>query len=303
VPADTLFPLGVEHIELCAVLRVEVVAIAALYLMIRAVAMVLSAGEPGVENFAEGFLRRRHDPYIARLLTFRKSCVMVSSMKPPKPTRNVRAYIRPMRDYSEAAQRKDLEPMQPTAFYVEKPVTRDDATDYRAAWIETLRASEGAVAVVARLWVLPKPRLNGSGMRPSADFIATLAEIHARGVPLVEAASGVSSQDLPAWRALMQKVARRIAVGRGHSPRTAARIGKLGGKAVRERSISRKWLAPEMAEERKKAGRIWRDPALENEAAALAELPKEIATRALAYKILGKRRPRLKTGRPRKSAG
>ena len=58
-----------------------------------------------------------------------------------------------------------------------------------------------------------------------------------------------------------------------------------------------------MAEERKKAGRIWRDPALENEAAALAELPKEIATRALAYKILGKRRPRLKTGRPRKSVG
>lgn len=222
---------------------------------------------------------------------------MVSPMKPPKPSRNVRAYIRPMRDYSEAAQRKDLEPLNPVAIYVDNPSSE---IDYRAAWIETLRPRDGAVAAVARLWVLPKPRMKNSDMRPSADFIAVMNELYACGVPIVEAASGVSNADRPAWRALMQKTARRIAVGRGHSPRKAAKYGRLGGAVSKARSVARKWLSPEMAAERKAAERIWRDPANATIEDALADLPKEIATRGLAYKVLGKRHPRVRWGRPRK---
>lgn len=221
-------------------------------------------------------------------------------MKVAKPSKNVRAYIRPMRDYSEAAQRKDLESLNPTAIYVDKPLTRSDATDYRAAWIETLRASEGAVAAVAKLWVLARPRVNGSDMRPSADFVATMSEILGQGVPIIEGASGISNLDRKAWRELMNKTARRIAVGRGHSPRKAAKFGKLGGAVLRKRSIVVKWLSPEMAKERRIAGSIWRDPAHANIPEALAALPREVATVAMAYRIFGKRKPRIRTGRPRK---
>lgn len=221
-------------------------------------------------------------------------------MKVPKLSKNLRVYIRPMRDYGEDAQRKEVEHLNPRAVYVDKPQFAGDRTDYRAAWIDSLRPSEGAVAVVSRLWVLAKPQTNGSDMRPSADFIATMTEVLARGVPIVEAASGISSQDLPAWRGLMEKTAKRIAVGRGHSPRLARKIGKLGAAMMKQRAVSTKWRSPEMAAERKKYASVWRDLAYANATEALAALPDEIDTESMARRIFGKRMPRVKTGRPRK---
>ncbi len=86
---------------------------------------------------------------------------------------------------------------------------------------------------------------------------------------------------------------------RGHSSRKAREYGLKGGKVMRDRSIAARWLSPKMTKEREAVERIWRDPIHQNAEAALAALPDELGTISMAYRVLGKRRPNMVTGRPR----
>ncbi len=208
---------------------------------------------------------------------------------------SVRIYIRPLRDYREQAQRRDVGKYEDGTFYVEKSRAGKRVADVRAAWISSLRP--GDLAVVPKLWVLPRSQSDGK-LRPSVDFAAVVAEVLGRGAVLIEGATGVASNDTKRWRQLLQQSAGRIAAGRGHSPRKATEYGRRGGKVMRDRSITLAWLSENMKKEREAAARIWRDPTYRNAVEAFTNLPEEITSLSMARRIFGKRMPHVKTGRP-----
>lgn len=198
------------------------------------------------------------------VLTVVSNAVTSFSMTHPK---NIRAYLRPLRDYSLAEQRAAAEKAGAKVFYVE-----GETADARAAWLKALRSNE--IAMLPRLDVLPVLR-TPTGARPSVDFPATLAAVQDRCLYIVDATSGITSKDGKRWHELVAWAAHKITVGR-------ALPSKVGRKMARKRwanadpgTVAR-WLSPHMAAKRHRWSQHWRDPAFGSEQKAFDALPADV---------------------------
>lgn len=181
--------------------------------------------------------------------------------------KNIRAYLRPLRDYPLDAQRKAVVDAGAKIVYVEG----EDA-NARAAWLKALRPNE--VAMLPRLDVLAVLRAPGQP-RPAVDLAATLAVLQDKCLYIHEAESGTTSKDGKRWHELVAWAANRVAGGRA-LPKKAARAMAKKRWANAEPGTVARWLSPHMAEQRHRWGQHWRDPKFGSEQKAFDALPEDI---------------------------
>jgi hypothetical protein len=184
-----------------------------------------------------------------------------------KHTKNMRAYIRPLRDYAADAQRRAVESVGTAAVYVEGEIA-----DARAAWLKALRPNE--VAVLPSLEVLAIIR-SPHGPRPSADFSAALSAVQGRCAYIVDARTGITSQDGQRWLDLVAWAAHRIAAGRALPTKKARAMARKRWKDAEPGTVAR-WLSPHMDAARHRWAQHWRDPKHGSEQKAFDALPDEI---------------------------
>lgn len=208
-------------------------------------------------------------------------------------TKNIRAYVRPFGTYTEEKQRDMIAQAAgkiglPVSIYVEGKQSRD-------AWIRALRKDE--VALVARLDVIAAPKREG--VRPLMDFAKAIAVLSNNCAYVMEAESGAKSEDKKRWEALVDATVGILASGRRLTTREARRMARKRHAKAPPGAARRLKADPEF---QRRWGPVWRDPAFENGAAALAALPDEINSLSMAYRVLGDRRPgdRKAGGRPKR---
>lgn len=194
--------------------------------------------------------------------------------------KNIRAYLRPLRDYPLDAQRKAVEAAGAKVIYAEGEVA-----DARAAWLRALRPDE--VAMLPRLDVLAVLR-TPSGPRPSVDFASTLAAVQDKCLYIHEAESGTTSKDGKRWHELVAWAAGRVAGGRALPAKKARAMAKKRWANAAPGTVAR-WLSPHMAKDRHRWGQHWRDPKYGSEQKAFDALPddikRELGSKATARRI------------------
>lgn len=181
--------------------------------------------------------------------------------------KNIRAYLRPLRDYSLDEQRKAIEAAGAKVVYVE-----GETADARSAWLRALRSTD--VAMLPRLDVLPVLR-TPKGKRPSVDFPAALAEVQDRCLYIADAHHGITSKDGKRWHDLVAWAAHKITVGRALPSKRGRAMARKRWANAAPGTVAR-WLSPHMVEKRHRWAQHWRDPAHGSEQKAFDALPDEI---------------------------
>ena len=108
--------------------------------------------------------------------------------------------------------------------------------EQRDDWLRAL--GPGQTGWVWRLSLLATPRVGDK--RPSADMAAICYEVGRRverGARVIEGASGVSSDDKPAFAAALRAAGGKVASGRSLKRRRAVRMGKARGTTLTENSV------------------------------------------------------------------
>lgn len=211
------------------------------------------------------------------------------------------AFYRPLSGHSAQHQRKLVHAyVQQRGGRLVSEYTADikSGNGQRDEWITRARADE--VAVVAGLYVIPEGA--AKGRRPSADYASALTRLQQRAGLIVDVTTGVTSADGDAWADLVHLHATKVSGGRILTRDVARRMNAKARKA-RGPSISVQWLAPNMARERERWSKWWRDPqfpsarhAYDAMLAAMTVLPEDdqlppVGGLSTAIKIFGRRRP------------
>lgn len=181
--------------------------------------------------------------------------------------KNIRAYLRPLRDYSLDEQRKAVESAGAKVVYVE-----GETPDARRAWLKALRPTE--VAMLPRLDVLPVLR-TPKGKRPSVDFPAALAEVQDRCLYILDAHHGITSKDGKNWHDLVAWAAHKITVGRALPSKRGRAMARKRWANAEPGTVAR-WMSPHMADKRHRWAQHWRDPKYGSEQKAFDALPDEL---------------------------
>lgn len=205
----------------------------------------------------------------------------------------LRAFVRDMPGNTAASQMARATKLGATVIYE----ADRSLPDKRDAWLRSLRPNDTAVIDKLALLASHPPK---QGVRPSADFAGALTRLLLAGCRIVEASTGVTSDDKDALAAAVIAAADQIASGRRLTPRRAREIGRAGVEAAIERSPVRRWTSPEMSAQRKRYGAIWRDSQYTNDDdaaeavnAALREDGKpELGSPSTMRRIFERRRPR-----------
>lgn len=113
----------------------------------------------------------------------------------------------------------------------------------REAWMRSLRP--GDVAKIARLSLLAVPRTE-NGPSPSTDFAVCLFRLLKRGVVIVEAETGITSDDVDGFAGAVEKAANQISAGRRLTPARARKMGEAARNIMIERSATTVLAKPEM---------------------------------------------------------
>lgn len=109
--------------------------------------------------------------------------------------------------------------------------------EQRDDWLRAL--GPGQTGWVWRLSLLATPRVGDK--RPSADMAAICYEVGRRverGARVIEGASGVSSDDKPAFAAALRAAGGKVASGRSLKKRRAVSMGKARGAWMTENSAA-----------------------------------------------------------------
>lgn len=181
--------------------------------------------------------------------------------------KNIRAYLRSLRDYPIDAQREAVAAAGAKIIYVEGEVA-----NARAAWIKALRPEE--IAMLPRLDVLPVLRAP-NGVRPSVDFPAILATVQDRCLYIVDAASGVTSKDGKRWHELVAWTAHKITAGRALPVEQAKRMAQKRWDNAAPGTVAR-WMSPHMTKTRHRWSQHWHDKRFKSEREAFEALPEEV---------------------------
>lgn len=221
--------------------------------------------------------------------------------------KNIRVYLRAAKGYSLERQRADCEAAiaaldLPHVVYAQGGL--GGGLDDRERWITALRSDE--IAVVPRLDLIARPKVE-SGRRPLVDFTVALATIRERSAYLLEACTGVTSDDGKRWLARVEASANLIAHGRTLRSATAKKMAAKSAKVRRKASIVRQWRLPDRASDLLRWQQHWRDPAYSNAEEAWDALPDDVradlGSIGTARRVLGRRLPgKRNIGRPRKAA-
>lgn len=209
-----------------------------------------------------------------------------------KHVENARAYLRAIEGLPLDRQRALCSAVANATFY---------EGDERDGWLRALRRDEAAL--VARLEVIAAPKAIG-GKRPLVDFTATLSVLLHKARVVVDAETGITSDDGRKWSDLVEWTAQRIATGSRRLPRKRAKSMAAKRWGAAEPGLVERWRSPAKKADRERWASVWRDPAYANaEAAANAVDVAELRGRETACRrVFGPRRPGdpRAGGRPRK---
>jgi hypothetical protein len=172
---------------------------------------------------------------------------------------------------------------------VSKSIARE-----RDRWIKDSRPGDTLWLPSLRCLVLPT-KARPPRYRPGADLAATIAELSARGVRVVDASAGVSTDDPAAWGAHVRKiVAGAASVDRKQTGKRAS--------GAKEDGIVAHWLSPSMADRLAVQRAIWTGAGTIDAVVPLLDQELQRLGQRTLYYILGRRRPHDKRagGRPRK---
>lgn len=196
---------------------------------------------------------------------------------------NVRAYLRAIEGLPIERQRELCAAIAGATYY---------EGDERDAWVRALRRDE--MALVARLEVIAQPKTIGS-RRPLVDFTATLADLLRKARVVVDAETGITSEDGRRWRDLVEWTAHRIATGKRRLPRKMAKTMAQKRWAAAEPGVVERWKSPAKTKDRERWGQHYRDPSFSSARVAFEAMPEEIRAEIgslkTAERIFGRRRP------------
>lgn len=181
-----------------------------------------------------------------------------------KHVENARAYLRAIEGLTLDRQRALCSAVATAIFY---------EGDERDGWLRALRRDE--VALVARLEVIAAPKAIG-GKRPLVDFTATLSVLLHKARVVVDAETGITSNDGRKWSDLVEWTAQRIATGSRRLPRTRAKSMAAKRWGAAEPGMRSRWRSPAMRTEFERWGQHWRDPKYNSAEAAFAALPEDM---------------------------
>jgi len=182
---------------------------------------------------------------------------MVLQMKRAKPSPVVQfsVFVRGMRGHEAETQRDDCAAEAKrrgikilNEYNGATPGDRDE-------WIKRLRGEKGDGAMLSGLYVLAEPA--SANCRPSADFVVALGKLLRNAAIVVDAESGISSEDGEAWDELVRSAINVVAGGR---KMTSERGRKMRAKRKPGPSVKAEWSKPEMIKERERWEQFWRDP-------------------------------------------
>lgn len=226
--------------------------------------------------------------------------------------KNFTAFYRPLAGHSAQHQRKLVRAyvdQRGGRLVSEYTADTKSGTGQRDEWITRARSDE--VAAVAGLYVIPEGA--AKSRRPSADYAGAIVRLQQRAGLIVDVISGTTSADGDAWAKLVQQHATKVSGGR-ILLRDAARDMNRKSRKARGPSVVSQWTAPNMARERERWAKWWRDPqfpsaqhAYDAMLVAMAALPEDdklppIGGLSTAIKVFGRRKPGDKSagGRPPK---
>lgn len=136
-------------------------------------------------------------------------------------------------------------------------------------FVADLEREANQIAIVARLVAIAEK--NPKGRRRGVAFHLRLDRLTRAALVILDAETGIRSDQGDAWTRHVEITANRITNGRTLS---SVRAKKMAAKkhAKRPRGIEQEWKSPAKAEERKHLGTLWRDPSIPNAAAALEQI-------------------------------
>lgn len=160
----------------------------------------------------------------------------------------------------------------------------------RDEWIKRTRPTEGAM--VAGLFVIPEAARKG--LRPSADYATAMQRIVRQAAIVVDAATGVTSDDGDKWDDAVRSAAHSTAAGRNLTKRQAKQM-RAKQIATQGPSVTTRWASPAMKSEFKRWQQHWRDQAFRNDTEAFEAMPdairQELKSTVTARRVFGRRRP------------
>lgn len=161
----------------------------------------------------------------------------------------------------------------------------------RDEWIHRLRPERGDGAILSGLYVLAEP--SSEARRPSADFTVSLGRLLRKALIVVDAETGISSEDGEAWDALVESAINVVAAGR---KMTSERGRQMRAKRPPGPSVQAEWSKPEMIKERERWGQFWRDPKFKGKGDAYifskmpAKIRASLKSHHMARRVLGPKR-------------
>lgn len=217
---------------------------------------------------------------------------MFLHMTKTKPRRA--AYLRRLPGLSLAVQLRMAEAERCDVIYGET-ASKKRLVAERDRWIKDSRVGDTLIIPSLRCLVLP-PSVRPERYRPGADLAATVAELSARGVRVVDVQAGISTDDPAAWG---EHVRKTVAA----APQIDRRITRKRATGPKDDGIVMLWQSRAMAPKLKVQRAIWTGAGVT--ADVLPLLDDDLARLSLRslYMILGPRRPGDKRagGRPRKT--
>lgn len=149
------------------------------------------------------------------------------------------------------------------------------------------------IVFIARLDALAD-RGRGIGER----FFMRLIRLRDVSYCIVEADTGLTSNDGEPWYDRVQEMASKLMRGRPLSKEQATKLGRVS-QSDREPGLVDEWLSPIRTADRERVGQHWRDPSFKSAKEAIATAPEEFAelrtaSRSTWERIFGGRTKRAK---------